>query len=232
MSHLLMIAFGSPSTWTARRIPKGLIEGLVAGRYGFQPELVKFNGEDLGHPLNEAVPLLFRRVDSGNLDELTFEPASGTEDLSASMSLTQNPGATSSVSIKIPLAAAAEDIEKIVTIAERLAEDSAAEYLCAHDAEDLGRLHFSREARLFVPGRAKGAFWLTYFCDEYVERLGGNERIREAPAYQARALISGVLLRSHPDPLNMAHEPKRSELSALHEYLTTLAKRFEHEHYR
>lgn len=110
-----------------------------------------------------------------------------------------------------------------IQLANKIISDSGVLYLAVHDWEDARRLHRERPSPfLMLYSEARGAHWITYFCNEYVTRLGGRETLLTAPAWQIRDLPSGTLIISHPDPCGLGQEPKASEIARLNDFLHSL----------
>jgi hypothetical protein len=221
MSSFIVLSYASSKIWQEHEVAQKVVQHAVAGRYGFTPQTMHINGQDKGRTVDDkAVDHVVTRIRSGNVQSLDLVVSGVYEVPYASLTLGRGAASTSMLSVEIPLGT-----QRLVEISEEILRTTHAEYLSGHEKKDWKRLHDERRGhRLFVPGRARGAHWLTYFCAEYTDRLGGADTLRAAPVLESRGIDGGILLVSHPDPGGMGDEPRRSEIERLQQYLQDLVK--------
>ncbi len=233
MSTISIIAYAEAAVWIDHKVAPVLVQRLAEGRYGFKPEFAYINAQNVAKQLSKALPTILKRVAAYNIDYLTLSTW-GTYDPNldyppyADLSLSDDRENDCHLSLTLPVALeqiSHDEVNHLIQITERVIEDSRAQYACVHESADWEQLHDERDGDLlFLRSCSRGAYWLTYFCDEYVGRLEGEKKLKAAPAWQVRELPNGILLISHPDPKDFDKEPKKSDIHKLHEYLQSLVK--------
>jgi hypothetical protein len=87
------------------------------------------------------------------------------------------------------------DLARAITWCREIVRISDPRYLRCHDSAELHQIDNQRNRHLlFVPGMAYGAYSLTYFCQEYVERLGGAKQLAAPPWVESHMLEGGGML--------------------------------------
>lgn len=228
---ILLAAHTLSSLWAKEKLSTFVIERALGGHYGFMPTEVFVNDDTRGRSLSDYRSKLLRRIEAKNIESLSLT-CNGYETVPViDVYLSELPTSACVVTVQLP-----SDPQRDVSvsarefraIAERLVIDARALFLRGHEYADWRRLHRERRGHLlFVPGVVDGAYWLTYLCDEYVARLGGEGAMRAAPVHEAARFDKGMLLQSHVDFLGFGEEPRKSELEALHTYLASLVKKEE-----
>lgn len=228
VSSIILTAYTFAGKWLDARLTYPCLEQAASGRYGFKPENVFINDLSNGKALAKYWPNLRRRAEAGTLETVCMTPA-GEDDLpSFTLHLSANRGASCIATLRVPYDPQRMDIplvQRVRTIAQALISDTRAQFMRGHDYQAWGQLHRERRGHLLMThSQVDGAYWLTYLCDDYVARLGGESSLLSAPAFQATRLPGGILLQSHATPLQPGDEPRLHELAKLHDYLCSITR--------
>jgi hypothetical protein len=223
MQILSIGAYAEAPIWAEHRVAPLLFQELAAGHYGFQPSVAFINGKSKGVPLAGQEGKLAERLSSYGIEILRLAASESVEEPEANLSLSQNPEADCYLTLRLPLAPDQASSPALLEMIGRLAIDSHAQYLYAHDWQDWRRLRRERGGELlFLRSCARGAHWITYFSRDYAARLGGEDRLKTAPAHEVRSLPSGILLVATPDPVGLDQDPQRGQIQRLQDYLVSL----------
>jgi hypothetical protein len=217
---ITIIGYVERGVWNNQDSIPGLLDSFIEGQYGFEPRSLHVNANDKGQPPRGALANVLRRIIAGSVGEIEFRSAGMDEAPLATVSLADEPHQECHVALELPYTPGRE--YEVLHLAETLAGESHARFLLAHDTDDWMRLHHERPLLVLPRSCLRGAFWVTFLCSDYVKRLGGKERVLAAPFFQSRLVEGGVMLISHPDPLDMDREPRRAEIQRLQEYLKAL----------
>lgn len=227
-ASIILTAYTRGGAWADEALSLPVVRRALAGGYGFTPNEVFVNAQAKGKSASRYWLQLEQRLAAGSV-ELLRATLGGKDSVPRfSASLTDDRDAPCIISLELPYSrdeVTPAFVTDVAQIAAALADDTRAEFLRGHDLAGWRELHRERRGhRLFVPSYVDRAYWLTYLCDDYVARLGGEEKLRRAPAFACTKLPRGILLQSHADFLDLSIQPGRGELDALQACLAGLVR--------
>lgn len=219
-------AYANGKTWIDHSVAPLLVQNAIDGHYGFKPAWALINDADKPKPLDKTLPDILKRLKTNKIDDLTLSETEDDNSTAINLSISNDEDLECNVYLKVPFLAKDDgesEVSSLVKLATKLIKDSQAEYAFIHDSKGWVGLQNERDCTLlFVESCARGAYWVTYFCNEYVERLGGLAKLKAVPALKVETLDKGVLIYACSDPIDLNKEPKLSKIRKLQTSLEKL----------
>ncbi len=227
--YVNIISYSIASNWIKHSVVSNIIQKSLNEHYGFNPINMFINDNSKGYQIEKYLPKLLERITSGNIRLLDICASTQDDPPKINMSISRFPMGPCRMSLLLPfsheLSSKKSETERLLLLTERLIEDSQPEYLFGHEERDWRKIHNERHGHLLmINSENRGAYWLSYFCNEYVNRLGGIAKLKKAPAWKIKELSNGILVISHNDPSDLDKEQKKNDIAKLHDYFKSLVK--------